>query len=61
MPAIALHFSTKHLPPYIIFSVPYKRNKSFIGRRDSIEAIQKLFLGPSPVPFAVIYGLGGIG
>jgi hypothetical protein len=51
----------KNFPSERIFSVPYRRNKDFVGREDTIEAIQKLFSGPIPLQLVVLYGLGGIG
>ena len=50
-----------HRPSEIIFSVPYPRNKEFVTRGDIISKTNKLFSGPSPCSFLVVYGLGGIG
>ncbi|KAH7362469.1 hypothetical protein B0T11DRAFT_280856 [Plectosphaerella cucumerina] len=54
-------YSALHRPSEVIFSVPYARNKEFVGREDTIEVIGKLLSGPSPSHTAVMYGLGGIG
>lgn len=54
-------YSALHRPSEIIFSVPYARNKEFIAREETIDALGKVLSGPSPASFAVLYGLGGIG
>ncbi|KAH6686650.1 hypothetical protein F5X68DRAFT_231993 [Plectosphaerella plurivora] len=54
-------YSALHRPSEIIFSVPYARNKEFVGREETIDAIGKLLSGPSSSHMAVMYGLGGIG
>jgi hypothetical protein len=59
--AIMSAYSALHRPSEVIFSVPYARNKEFVGREDTIEVIGKLLSGPSPSHTAVMYGLGGIG
>jgi len=60
--AIASTFSLQNLPSNIISSIPYKRNKDFVGQSEVIATIEKLFSEPDQgSSHAVLFGLGGIG
>jgi hypothetical protein len=60
--AIASTFSLQNLPSKIIFSIPYKRNKDFVGQSEVIATVEKLFSEPDQgSSHAVLFGLGGIG
>lgn len=60
--SLASMASTKDIPTRTYISVPHERNEeTFVGRKDCIDAINMLFLGPKHTPFVVLHGLGGIG
>jgi hypothetical protein len=53
--------AAKRLPSAALFRVPFRRNKSFVGREHDLDRLHQALQGEGPTGITGLTGMGGIG